>query len=110
MATRLGTEDYIYEELADWAQLPEGWSFKEVADVVVDAQDRVYVFNRGEHPMIIFEQDGSFVASWGEDLFSRAPRCNRRSRWNAVLRGRRRSFNPEMYPQWRSLDDYRHTR
>ena len=36
MATRLGTEDYIYEELADWAQLPEGWSFKEVADVVVD--------------------------------------------------------------------------
>ena len=72
MATRLGAEDYIYEELADWAQLPEGWSFKEVADVVVDAQDRVYVFNRGEHPMIIFEPDGSFVASWGEDLFARA--------------------------------------
>ena len=72
MATRLGAEDYIYEELADWAQLPEGWSFHEVADVVVDAQDRVYVFNRGEHPMIVFEQDGSFVTSWGEDLFSRA--------------------------------------
>ena len=72
MATRLGAEDYIYEELADWAQLPEGWSFHEVADVVADAQDRVYVFNRGEHPMIIFEQDGSFVTSWGEDLFSRA--------------------------------------
>ena len=72
MATRLGSEAYIYEELADWAQLPEGWSFKEVADVVVDAQDRVYVFNRGEHPMIIFESDGSFVAAWGEDLFSRA--------------------------------------
>lgn len=72
MATRLGSEDYIYEELADWAQLPDGWSFKEVADVVVDAQDRVYVFNRGEHPMIIFEPDGSFVASWGEDLFARA--------------------------------------
>ena len=72
MATRLGAEDYIYEELADWAKLPEGWSFMEVADVVVDSQDRVYVFNRGEHPMIIFEQDGSFVTSWGEDLFSRA--------------------------------------
>lgn len=72
MATRLGAEDYIYEELADWAQLPEGWSFKEVADVVVDSQDRVYVFNRGDHPMIIFEPDGSFVASWGEDLFARA--------------------------------------
>ena len=64
MATRLGSEDYIYEELADWAKLPEGWSFMEVADVVVDSQDRVYVFNRGEHPMIIFESDGSFVTSW----------------------------------------------
>lgn len=72
MATRLGTDDYIYEELADWAKLPDGWSFKEVADVVVDAQDRVYVFNRGEHPMIVFESDGSFVTSWGEDLFTRA--------------------------------------
>ena len=72
MATRLGSEDYIYEELADWAKLPEGWSFMEVADVVVDAQDRVYVFNRGEHPVIIFESDGSFVGSWGEDLFTRA--------------------------------------
>ena len=72
MTTRLGAGDYIYEELADWAKLPDGWSFKEVADVVVDSQDRVYVFNRGEHPMIVFEQDGSFVASWGEGLFTRA--------------------------------------
>ncbi len=72
MATRLGSEDYIYEELADWAKLPEGWSFREVADVVVDSQDRVYVFNRGEYPMVIFEPDGSFISSWGEDLFTRA--------------------------------------
>ncbi|MFQ6039366.1 MAG: peptidyl-alpha-hydroxyglycine alpha-amidating lyase family protein [Candidatus Poribacteria bacterium] len=71
MTTRLGSGDYVYEELADWAKLPEGWSFKEVADVVVDSQDRVYVFNRGEHPMMVFEQDGSFVAAWGEGLFTR---------------------------------------
>lgn len=71
MALKLGDGDYIYEELADWAKLPEGWSFKEVADVVVDSQDRVYVFNRGDHPMMVFEQDGSFVTSWGEELFVR---------------------------------------
>ncbi len=71
MTTRLGGEDYIYEELADWAQLPEGWTIQEVADVVVDSQDRVYIFNRSEHPMIVFERDGSFVTSWGEDLFTR---------------------------------------
>jgi len=71
MATKLGGGDHIYEELANWAQLPEGWTFKEVADVAVDSRDRVYVFNRGEHPMIVFEQDGSFVTSWGEGIFIR---------------------------------------
>ena len=71
MTTTLGSGDYVYEELADWAKLPEGWTFKEVPDVVVDSQDRVYVFNRGEHPMMVFEPNGSFIASWGEELFTR---------------------------------------
>jgi hypothetical protein len=71
MATRLGEGDYVYEEFGDWAKLPAGWSFREVADVVVDARDRVYVFNRGEHPMIVFAPDGQMVASWGEGLFVR---------------------------------------
>jgi len=71
MATRLGGDGYVYEEWADWARLPEGWTFREVADVVVDAQDRVYVFNRGEHPMIVFAPDGRMLASWGEGFFKR---------------------------------------
>ena len=72
MTTRPGSGDYMYEGLVDWAKLPEGWTFNEVADVVVDSQDRVYVFNRSEHPMMVFERDGSFITSWGEDLFTRA--------------------------------------
>ncbi len=71
MTPRLGSGDYVYDELSDWAKLPQGWTFKEVVDVVVDSQDRVYVFNRGDHPMMIFERDGSFVASWGEGTFTR---------------------------------------
>ncbi|MFL7790924.1 MAG: peptidyl-alpha-hydroxyglycine alpha-amidating lyase family protein [Anaerolineae bacterium] len=71
MSVRLGSGDYVYEELADWAQLPTGWNFQDAPDVVVDAQDRVYVFNRGAHPMVVFEPDGSFITSWGEGLFVR---------------------------------------
>ncbi len=67
----LGSGEYGYKELTDWAQLPEGWNFHEVVDVVVDSNDRVYVFNRGEHPVMVFERDGSFVTSWGEELFVR---------------------------------------
>jgi hypothetical protein len=69
--TILGSGEYTYEEDLEWAELPDGWSFREVVDVVVDKDDRVYVFNRGEHPVIVFERDGTFVQSWGEGMFTR---------------------------------------
>ncbi len=71
MVTKLGGGAFTYEVVVDWAKLPEGWSFVEVADVAVDSEDRVYVFNRGEHPMIVFDQDGNFLTSFGEGLFER---------------------------------------
>ena len=40
--------------------------------IVVGPGDRVYVINRGEHPMMVFEADGTFVRSWGEGVFTRA--------------------------------------
>jgi len=36
---RLGSGEFVYEIVEDWAKLPEGWSFKEVPDVAVDAAD-----------------------------------------------------------------------
>jgi hypothetical protein len=67
----LGSGDLTFEEHDDWAKLPQGWSFKEVADVAVDAEDRVYVFNRGAHPLIVFDREGNFLSSWGEGRFAR---------------------------------------
>ena len=46
----LGTGEYSYEVIEDWAKLPNGWSFKETAAVGADSNDNVYVFSRGEHP------------------------------------------------------------
>jgi DNA-binding beta-propeller fold protein YncE len=54
-----------------WDQLPAGWSWQEVAGVATDARGRVFVFNRGDHPVIVFERDGRFVRSWGEGFFKR---------------------------------------
>ena len=71
MAT-VGSGDYVYEPVVDWAKLPAGWSFKEIGSVGVDKNDNVYVFNRGEHPMIVFDRDGNFLRSWGEGVFNRA--------------------------------------
>jgi DNA-binding beta-propeller fold protein YncE len=63
--------DQGYEADDAWAKLPAGWSFSEVTAVATDSHDRVYVFDRGEHPVLIFERDGSFVDSWGEGVFAR---------------------------------------
>ena len=41
MATLLGDGDFVYEELASWAKLPDGVDFFEAVDVAVDQQDRV---------------------------------------------------------------------
>jgi DNA-binding beta-propeller fold protein YncE len=68
----LGTQAFSYEVIENWAKPPSGWSFKEVGAVGVDARDQVYVFNRGEHPMMVFDRDGNFLRSWGEGLFPRA--------------------------------------
>jgi DNA-binding beta-propeller fold protein YncE len=67
----VGSEEFTYEVRMDWAKLPEGWSFHEVADVAVDSKDRVYVFSRGKHPMIVFDREGKFLSSWGEGVFKR---------------------------------------
>jgi hypothetical protein len=51
MAVILGTGAYRYEVVDQWAKLPPGREFNaDVAAVGVDAQDRVYAFNRGQHP------------------------------------------------------------
>src|SRR4030088_1251965 len=68
----LGSGDYTYEPIDDWAKLTPGWSFKEIGVVGVHSKDNVYVFNRGEHPMMVFDRDGNFLRAWGEGLFPRA--------------------------------------
>lgn len=72
MPNALGETPFKYEVDHDWAQLPDGWEFKDVAGVGVDSKDNVYVFNRGEHPMIVFDREGNFIRAWGEGLFPRA--------------------------------------
>ena len=72
MPTILGSGEHRYRVVENWAQLPEGWNLTDVASVAVDSKDRLYVFNRGAHPMVVFDREGNFITSWGEGLFNRA--------------------------------------
>lgn len=71
MGAILGSGEFVYEVDLGWAKLPPDWNLHEVADVVTDREDRVYVFCRGEHPMIVLDRDGNLLGSWGEELFVR---------------------------------------
>ena len=65
-----GTHQYTVHE--NWWTLPEGWEFGWVPAVAVDSQDRVYVYSRSEHPMVVFDRDGNFIDSWGDDILKDA--------------------------------------
>jgi len=67
----VGKGEYRYQALPAWEQLPEGWDLIEVPGVAVDSSDNVYVFNRGEHPVVVFDRQGRFLRSWGEGVFRR---------------------------------------
>lgn len=52
MPAILGRGEHRYRVVDNFAKLPDGWQLTDVASVAVDSKDRVYVFNRGAHPMV----------------------------------------------------------
>ena len=71
MADRIGSGEFTYEVEPAWAQVPDGWIIKDTPDVLVDdAHDRVYLFTRWKHPVMVFDRAGTFITSWGSDLFT----------------------------------------
>ncbi|MFC6084117.1 peptidyl-alpha-hydroxyglycine alpha-amidating lyase family protein [Sphaerisporangium aureirubrum] len=54
----------------DWERLPDGLRHADVTAVDVDAGDRVYLFTRFDHQVLVYERDGTFVRSFGLGLFT----------------------------------------
>ena len=68
MRIKTGNDVYTYE-------IVEGWGVSsasgidgtfDVAGVGVDSKGQVYLFNRGPRPVIVLNQSGEFVRSWGD--------------------------------------------
>lgn len=64
----LGTGDYTYEIVEGWGTLPGGITLGYTHGVVVDKQDRVFVHNQSKHAVIVFDKDGSYLSSWGDEF------------------------------------------
>jgi NHL repeat len=68
MSIRTGSGEFVYE-------IVDGWGMSDatgidgtfdVAGVGVDSRGDVYLFNRGERPIIVLSKDGRFQRSWGD--------------------------------------------
>ncbi len=59
-----------YSVVEGWEQLPKSYVHRDVAGVAVDGEDRVYLICRGDHPLIVYDQKGNFLRSWGEGDFT----------------------------------------
>jgi peptidylamidoglycolate lyase len=56
-----------------WPKLPKGFAFGQVSGVGVDSHNHVFVFHRGDRPILCFEgATGDVIRSWGDDMFETA--------------------------------------
>ena len=70
LATRVGRGKFSYELIQDWAKLPARQTFGTVSAVATDSQDQVYVFQRKDPPVRVFNRDGKHLRSWGTGIFN----------------------------------------
>lgn len=69
---KVGSDGYTYELVEDFAKLPEGETFGLISRLTTDSRDRLYVFQRKDPAVLVFDRDGKFLHSWGNGEFKRA--------------------------------------
>jgi DNA-binding beta-propeller fold protein YncE len=72
MADVLQTGEFAFRPQPDWAKIPAEIVLGDVAGIAVDQRDRVYLFNRGEHPVVVLDRAGHYLTSWGHGQFVNA--------------------------------------
>ncbi len=69
---KVGYGKYVYQHVPGWAKLPKGYEFGHCVGVAIDSKDRVYVYNRSDHPMMVFDTEGNLINSWGKGIVGSA--------------------------------------
>ncbi|MGH9834742.1 MAG: hypothetical protein ACRD9Y_17125 [Blastocatellia bacterium] len=64
----LGAGNHRYEWIRGWGKLPEGMQYGSTHGAAqVDSQNRVYFNTDTENAIIVFDQDGKFIKSFGKE-------------------------------------------
>ena len=63
-----GSGKYTYSLVKGWGMVAAGWTWGEIVGLAVDAQDRVFVASRSQHPLAVFDTEGNLLETWGDDV------------------------------------------
>jgi DNA-binding beta-propeller fold protein YncE len=61
------TRETRFEPVPFWAKIPHGIWLQEATAVAVDSEDHVFVFSRGNIPVLVFDSDGNVLDMWGNE-------------------------------------------
>ena len=70
----VGTGDHTYEVHHDWGELPANIKYGNTHGVVQDSRGRIYVHHtvnatsESSDSMVVFDEKGKFIKSWGKDF------------------------------------------
>jgi hypothetical protein len=70
----VGSGDHVYEVTHDWGELPASIRYGNTHGVVEDSQGRIYVHHTvgassdSDDSMVVFDEKGKFVKSWGKEF------------------------------------------
>lgn len=64
----VGTGETTYQVIHPFGKLPGEMDFGSVSHVATDSQDRVYVYQRKDPPVMVFDGDGNLLTTWGASV------------------------------------------
>ena len=68
----VGLQDRRYRVERPWGRTPPGIAVDVVSQVAVDSQDNVYVAQRIDPPVVVFDSAGNYLRSWGAGVIADA--------------------------------------
>jgi len=67
-----GAGRYTYTVDPDWPKRPSKWTYGWSPGMACDSRNRIFVYTRCDHPLLVFDTSGHLLDSWGEGFLTDA--------------------------------------
>src|SRR5262245_26813165 len=65
-------EPTLWTAQSDFFHLPDGYKLGACSAAAVNGRGEIFVFHRGEHPILVFDSAGKFLRSFGDGAIAGA--------------------------------------